>query len=379
MSTLLLGLLLTLAGEGPSRLYVLGTSMDLRAEACEEAPVLGQVPFGTECAALGDAQGEWRKVRCGEAEGHALAALLGPRKPSLQKLKADARNPRRTLEQREESALRAALMAPEDAALRKELGSLFFTRNLDAVSSLKALPMRRPFTLSCATTDARRCLQDTSRYDLAVLASRAETTKDAFVVALDGGETFIVYRGRFRFDTKTRELKGEVLEQTHAPLAPVWKQALFSGHELPEFGGYARPAPGRFSLDAASLARFSGIPDTWAQLKLDTDDGIPRTLWDPCAERPNVLVFQQDIHGRVRVVITGPSGLNQQAWVSSVAAHDNRLELDLVSVAGGDARREVFKLPEGGGDIAYLGATPYTRKLKYYPSVDPGPCREGGP
>lgn len=382
MPTLLLGLLLALAagdGGAESRLYVLGTSVDLRAEACEEAPVLRQVPFGTECVALEAGQGEWRKVRCGEAEGHALASLLGPQKPSLEKLKAEARNPRRTLVQREESALRAAMLAPEDAGLRKELGTLFFARNLDGVASLKTPPMRRPFSVLCSSTDVKGCLASTSRYDLGVVAVRAETKKDVFVIAFDEGDMFTVYRGRFQFNKKTLELKGEVLEQANIPLAAVWKQALFSGHELPEFGGYERPPLGRFSLDEASLALFSGMPDVWAQLKLDTDDGIPRTLWDPCGEKLYVLVFSQDIHGRVRVIITGPGGLNQQSWVSAASKRDNSLELDLVSAGGSASRREVFKLPESGGDIAYLGAAPYTRRLKYYPSVDPEPCREGGP
>lgn len=387
MPTLLLGLLLALAGgDGgvESRLYVLGTSVGLRAEACEEAPVLRQVPFGTECVALEAGQGEWRKVRCGEAEGHALAALLGPRKPSLEKLKAEARNPRRTLEQREESALRAAMLAPEDAGLRKELGTLFFARNLDGVASLKTPPMRRPFSFSCTLNDAARCLASYSSNYVDGVRIRAETKKDLFVIALGTANSVTVYRGRFAFENKrfaqTAEVpvKGTVLDQTRMPLTGVMDAALFTGIQ-PEAQAYRWPSLGEYSLDEASLSLISALPAQWALLKLDTDDGIPRTFWDPCVRKPYVLAFTQDIHGRARVTVTGSGGLLQQWWLSAVSKRENTLELTLADLYSGETKQEVFKLPETGGDIAYLGTVPYTRRLKYYPSVDPGPCREGGP
>ena len=383
---LLLGLLLALAGEAGGvepRLYVLGTSVDLRAESCEEAPVVRQVPFGTECVAQGAGQGEWRQVRCGDAEGHALAALLGPQKPSLEQLKAEARNPRRALEQREESALRAAMLAPGDAALRKELGALFLVRNLNAVAGLKTPPMRRTFSFTCTVNDAARCLDSYSSNFVDGVRVRVQTKKALFVIALGIPDALTVYRGRFQFDNKRFAqtakalVKGEVLEEVRMPLNEVLDKALFTGI-LPSTDTYRWPSLGQYSLDADSLALLSAMPAEWAVLKLDTDDGIPRTLWDPCKQELYVLVFKPDIHGRVRVTITGSGGLLQQWWLSAASKRENNLDLTLIDLYSGQTAQEVFKLPEAGGDIAYLGKTPYTRNLRYYPSVDPGPCREGG-
>ncbi|MFP2906558.1 SH3 domain-containing protein [Pyxidicoccus sp. 3LFB2] len=387
MSTLLLGLMLALAGEAGGaepRLYVLGTSVGLRAEACEEAPVLKQVPFGTECIAQGAGQGEWQAVRCGDAEGHALAALLGPRKPSLEKLKAEARNPRRTLEQREEIALRASMLAPEDAALRKELGALFFVRHLDAVASLKTPPMRRTFSFTCTVNDAARCLSSHSSSLVSGARVRVQTKKDLFVIALGTGEALTVYRGRFQLDNKRFAqtgkvpVKGELLDEVHQPLNGVLGQALFADSQPSEYSERWPPL-GQYSLDLESLALLSALPTEWALLTLDTDDGVPRTFWDPCGEELYVLVFRQDIHGRVLMTVTGPGGLRQSWWLAVVSKRENDLDLTLVDLDSGKRTQEIFKLPAPNADIAYLGKTPYTRKLKYYPSVDPGPCREGGP
>jgi len=387
MSTLLVGLLLALTGEAggaQERLYVLGTSVDLRAEACEEAPVVRQMPFGTECVAHGAGQGEWRQVRCGDAEGHALAALLGPQKLSLEQLQAEARNPRRTLEQREESALRAAMLAPEDAAMRSELGALFLVRNLNAVAGLKTPTMRRAFSFTCTLNDAARCLDSYSSNFVDGVRVRVQTKKDLFVIALGTADALTVYRGRFQFDNKRFAqtakalVKGEVLEEVRMPLNEVLDKALFTGIP-PSTDTYRWPSFGQYFLDADLLALLSAMPAEWAVLKLDTDDGIPRTLWDPCGEELYVLVFKQDIHGRVRVTITGSGGLLQQWWLAAVSKRENDLDLTLVDLGSGKTTQEVFKLPAPNGDIAYLGKTPYTRKLKYYPSVDPGPCREGGP
>ena len=387
MLTLLVGLLLALTGENGGvepRLYVLGASVDLRAEACEEAPVVRQVPFGTECVAQGAGQGEWRQVRCGDAEGHALAALLGPQKPSLEQLKAEARNPRRTLEQREESALRAAMLAPGDAALRKELGALFLVRNLNAVAGLKTPPMRRAFSFTCTVNDAARCLSSHGSSLVSGVRVRVQAKKDLFVIAQGTVDALTVYRGRFQFDNKRFAqtgqvlVKGELLDEVRQPLTGLMGQALFADSQPSEYSERWPPL-GQYSLDAESLALLSTLPTEWALLKLDNDDGIPRTLWDPCGEELYVLVFRQDIHGRVLMTVTGPGGLRQSWWIAAVSKRENDLDLALVDLDSGKTTQEVFKLPAPNGDIAYLGKTPYTRKLKYYPSVDPGPCREGGP
>ncbi|MFP2913396.1 SH3 domain-containing protein, partial [Pyxidicoccus sp. 3LFB2] len=339
--------------------------------------------FGTECIAQGAGQGEWQAVRCGDAEGHALASTLGPQKPSLEKLKAEARNPRRTLEQREESALRASMLAPEDAALRKELGALFFVRHLNAVASLKTPPMRL-FSFTCILNDAAQCLVAHGSAYVDGVRVRVETKKNLFVIALGTDEALTVYRGRFQFDNKrfaqtgAVPVTGELLDVAREPLSGVMERSLFTGIE-PSRDAYRRPPLGQYSLDGESLALLSAMPAEWALMKLDNDDGIPRTLWDPCERKPYVLAFRRDIHGRVLMTITGSGGLRQSWWMAAVSKRENTLELTLADLYSGETSRQAFKLPAQGEDIAYLGATPYTHNVRWYPNVDPGPCREGGP
>ncbi|HZH17153.1 MAG TPA: hypothetical protein VE057_22550 [Archangium sp.] len=99
-------------------------------------------------------------MRCGDKEGHASASLLGPEKPSLEKLTAEARDPQRKLAQREESALRAATLAPEDTSLSKELGALFFERNFELLAGLKK-PLKGPKLESpCLRMNAADCLSE---------------------------------------------------------------------------------------------------------------------------------------------------------------------------------------------------------------------------
>jgi hypothetical protein len=379
MHTLLLSLLLATAVNDAGtaeQVYVLGSSINLRKEPCKDAEVLQKLQIGTECRVSERLEGPWLKVRCGEVEGYAAASLLGPEKPSAEKLAAEARDPSRTLEQREESAMRAATLAPEDEALHKELGRLFFERNLDFVARLKTPPMRRAFTASCSVTEAARCLRGASWIYLKGVTVRAETKKDLFTIALGTADKVVVYRGRYQFNAKTGALTGEVLEQVEFPLTPVMQKALFSGLESVQ-DDVRDPSFGQFMLDASSLALLDGVPRTWGLLTWDESRGIPRIRWNSCWKRPYQLTFEPDIHGRVRVAIENADteGLGLY-WLSAVSKQGNSLDLTLDS--GAHTRHEIFKLPEGTSDIAYLGQTAYTYKPRRYPDFST-PCREGGP
>ncbi|MFY0526723.1 SH3 domain-containing protein [Archangium gephyra] len=366
------------AGVAGPRVYVQGSSINLRKEPTKDAEVLQKLQIGTECLVSERLEGgQWLKVRCGEVEGYASAPLLGPEKPSVEKLKAEAMNPALPLAQREESALRAAMLAPEDAGLHEELGKLFFERNLDFVARLKKPLMRRRFSFSCSAEDAARCLNGTSSIYLNGIKVRVQTKNDAFVTALGVTDKVVVYRGKYRFNAKTGALTGEVLEQVEFPLTPVFEKALFSGVEVMQ-GDERDPPFGRYFLDEASLALLADVPRTWGLLTMQDARG-PRIRWDSCARRPYQLQFRPDIHGRVLVYIENADtdGL-EIYWISSLSKREKTLDLTLEAFYGSKTRHELFRLPETGEDIAYLGNTPYTHTPRFYPDIGQ-PCIEGGP
>ncbi|WP_216620490.1 MULTISPECIES: SH3 domain-containing protein [Myxococcus] len=383
MKTMLLGLLVAAAGGEPPPAYVLGSSVNLRKEACKTAEVLQKLPIGTECRTLESLEGGWARVRCGEAEGFVVGALLGPEKPSVEKLAAEAKDPKRMLLQREESALRAATLAPEDAGLQKELATLFFERNLEAVARLKKPSLRRPFEFDCTVNDPARCLRGTSALFVDGVKVRAETKKNLFVIAFGTAETLTVYRGRFRFDNKhfdkTQEahVQGEVLEQVASSSAQILDGALFSGIAMPS-DAELWPALGRYVLDENSMSNVSSLSSEWALISLEDVDGIPRVQWNSCLKRPYMLMLRRDIHGRVLVVIEGEGGALERYWMTAASKRENSLELTLEDFYGRHKRQELFKLPEPGGDIAFLGKTAYTHALSKYPDTGE-PCVEGGP
>ncbi|WNZ58695.1 SH3 domain-containing protein [Myxococcus sp. MxC21-1] len=383
MKTMLLGLLVAAAGGEPPPAYVLGSSVNLRKEAGKTAEVLQKLPIGTECRTLESLEGGWARVRCGEAEGFVVGAFLGPEKPSVEKLAAEAKDPKRTLLQREESALRAATLAPEDAGLQKALATLFFERNLEAVARLKKPSLRRPFEFDCTVNDPERCLRSTSTNYVDGLKVRVGIRDRLFVIALGSADSLTVYRGRFRFDNRRFEetaqiqVKGEVLEQASSPLTSVLDKALFSGVSASS-DVYSRPSFGQYVLDDAELAFFRSIPSKWALLSMKAEDGIPRMRWDACMKRPYRLVFDPDIHGRVLVMIESEGGGLEFLWVAAVSKNENTLRLTLADIDGEKTRQESFRLPDAGGDIAYLGELACTHVFQKYPDLG-GECLEGGP
>ncbi|QDF05531.1 hypothetical protein BHS04_20330 [Myxococcus xanthus] len=383
MKTMLLGLLMAAAGGEPPPAYVQGSSLNLRKAACKTAEVLQKLPIGTECRTQESLEGGWARVRCGEAEGFVVGAFLGPEKPSVEKLAAEAKDPKRTLQQREESALRAATLSPEDAGLQKELATLFFERNLDAVARLKKPSLRRPFEFDCTVNDPERCLRSTSTSHVDGVKVQAEVRNELFVIAFGSAESLTVYRGRFRFDnrrfeeTATIQVKGEVLEQSSSLLTSVLDKALFSGVSASS-DVYSRAPFGQYVLNEAELAFFRLIPSKWALLSMKAEDGIPRMRWNACLKRPYLLVFDPDIHGRVLVMIESEGESMEFLWVSAVSKHENTLRLTLADIDGEKARQETFKLPEPDGDIAYLGELACTHVFQKYPDLG-GECMQGGP
>ncbi|GEL73303.1 SH3 domain-containing protein [Myxococcus virescens] len=383
MKTMLLGLLVAAAGGEPPPAYVLGSSVNLRKEAGKTAEILQKLPIGTECRTLESLKGGWARVRCGEAEGFVVGAFLGPEKPSVEKLAAEAKDPKRTLLQREESALRAATLAPEDAGLQKALATLFFERNLEAVARLKKPSLRRPFEFDCTVDDPARCLGGTSALFVDGVKVRAETKKNLFVIAFGTAETLTVYRGRFRFDNKhferTQEVhvQGEVLEENTSAITHSLDRALFSEAAMPS-KNELWPAFGRYVLSEAAAQGVAEISSEWALLSLESEDGVPRMRWNACLKRPYKLLLRRDIHGRVLVVIEGPGGGLERYWVTAASKSESSLDLTLEDFYGRHARQERFKLPEPGADIAFLGKAAYTYALSKYPDTG-GECREGGP
>lgn len=385
MKTILLALLLAAAGEDAGvlqKVYVLGSSINVRKEPCKEAEVLVKAPIGTECAVMGTAPAEWTKVRCGDYEGYVATSLVGPEKPSVEALKAEAKNPVLTPEHREESALRAALLAPEDVELQKLLGELFFERNFQLAAGFKknaqtAMPTRT-FSNMCGLNKVEVCIRDAAAGFLRDVKVRTETRKDLFIVALEDADNVTVYRGKYQIDPVTAWVKGEVLERSTFPAIPVLDKAIFAGVQAFESEKGDLPF-GQFVLDDTSQAILSNVPNTWALLKPDNQGFLTMHVND-CLKSPYGLRFKSDIHGRWRVSrdsISMPVD-SHDYWIAAITSSGKTLDLTLADVYGPGTTHETFKLPEGNKDIAYLGDTAYTFKLSRY-SEEHHRCLEGGP
>ncbi|HEX5752840.1 MAG TPA: SH3 domain-containing protein [Archangium sp.] len=380
MQTLLISLLLATAAADTAaqRVYVLGSSINLRKEPSAEAESLEKLQIGTECRVAETLEGQWLKVLCGEKEGYASASLLGPEKPSAEKLKAEAKDTKLPLKQREDSALRAATLSPEDAELQKLLGNLFFERNLELAAGIKKPTMRRTFKHTCFKQSDSACIRDATGAVVKDVKVRAETKGNLFVVAVGNAERVVVYRGRYKIN-KMNELTGEALEQTGFATSPVLEKSLFFGLQ-PRRSGQWDLALGQFALDDASSSLLDVLPREWAVLEQSAaGSGLWKAQWDDCLKRPYLLKFDPDIHGRWLLIIenVGMDAGIKSRWISAVAKRGNELELTLEEDAVGSTR-EVFKLPEGRGDIAYLGNKAYSFKLNRYAEVHHR-CIQGGP
>jgi len=382
MQPLLISLLLATTASGAAaeqRLYVLGSSINLRKEPSKDAEALEKLPIGTECLVSEKLPGEWLKVRCGEKEGYASAPLLGPEKPSLEKLKAEANNPKLKLEQRLDSALRAASLAPEDATLQKQLGALFFERNLQLAVASKKPKAKREFTCDCyPQDDALACVTRCSALGLRNIKTRAEIRKNFFVSAVSNGQSVVVYRGTYRHSKKAGTLAGEVHERTHFDSTPIMEKALFTGAKTTPDDNRLKPL-GKYVLDDSSLALLDAVPKTWAQL-VRGSDSTPRIYWNDCWKRPFQLAFVPDMQGRWRFSVESDKLDSAEVrYITAVSRRGTELELTLESTSGtGKVSHEIFKLPEPGNDQGSLKETLYSHDTKRYP-VEHKPCREGGP
>ncbi|MCY1082318.1 SH3 domain-containing protein [Archangium lansingense] len=379
MQTLLISLLLATAAAdtGEQRVYVLGSSINLRKEPSTEAEILEKLQIGTECRVTEKLEGQWLKVLCGEKGGYASASMLGPEKPSAEKLAAEARDTKLPLKQREESALRAATLSPEDTELQKLLGNLFFERNLELAAGIKKPAVRRTFQYTCFNQSDSSCIAVAAGAGVKDVKSRADIKGNLFVVAFGNAERVVVYRGKYQLDKKTQVLKGEVLDQAGFSTTPVMEKALFFGIEMGRSDRWDL-ALGQFVLDEASYAFLDELPREWAVLERSTS-GLWKAQWDDCLKRPYLLKFVPDIHGRWLLIIenVGMDAGIKSRWISAVSKRGSELELTLEEDAVGTTR-EVFKLPEGRGDIGYLGDKAYSFKLNRYPEVHHA-CIQGGP
>ncbi len=380
MQTLLLSLLLATAAADATteqRVYVLGSSINLRKEPSAEAEILEKLQIGTECHVIEKLEGAWLKVCCGKKGGYASASLLGPEKPSAEKLKAEAQDMRLPLKQREESALRAATLSPEDIELQTLLGNLFFERNLELMADIKKPTTLRTFNHTCFNQSDISCIGDAAGAGVKNVKIRAETKGNLFVVALGNAERVAVYRGRYNIN-KTHVLTGEVLESTGFATTPVLEKALFFGIK-PRNSGRWDLVLGQFALDEASHATLDGLPREWGRLEPSPPEGFLMMQWNDCLKRPFLLKFNPDIHGRWRLSIetVGTDNAAENYWIAAVSKRGSDLELTLERYYGG-TKREVFKLPEGRKDIAYLGDKAYSFKLDRY-AEEHHRCIQGGP
>jgi hypothetical protein len=376
MQSLLISLLLATTASSAAaeqRLYVLGSSINLRKEPSKDAEALEKLPIGTECLVSEKLPGEWLKVRCGEKEGYASAPLLGPEKPSLEKLKAEANNPKLKLEQRLDSALRAASLAPEDATLQKQLGALFFERNLQLAAASKKPKAKREFTCGCdRKEDALACFTNCAESNLKTVKVRAELKKNSFVIAIGSGENVALYRGNYRFNKQAQRFTGEVHERTRFTTTPVMDKALFASAKLTLDDRRLVPF-GKNVLDESSQAILDAIPKIWGEL-IKTASGQTSIYWSDCYKRPFQVKFVPDMHGRwlFTVESTQWDG-GYSRWISAVAKRGSDIELTFEN-----GTVEVFKLPEPPSDQGSYGGKLYSYELKKYPE-EHKPCNEGGP
>lgn len=345
--------------EASQRLYVQASTLNLRAAPAPEAEVLEKLPIGTECLTLGPVQGEWRKVRCGPKEGHVSASLLGEAKPDVEKLKAEADNASLTLEQRQDSALRAALLAPEDPVRFTVLRERFLERNLEILASAKKRVKGQPFQVECfPEEDAERCLAGAAAEQLRGVRSAATVQKNRFVVAVGNAERIDVYRGRVTYDKDVWRAEGAVLERTSFTPTPVMEKALFlsSPAAAPDT---TSPRPGQFVLDAPSRALLEGLPESW-YLLVRTGDGAWAVQENACERRAFFLWLSSDVHGRWRLEAPRPGAPTPETfWVSAVTRQEGRTRLRLARGAD-DTDGPVFEVPpEGGDDVATLGGQAY--------------------
>lgn len=350
------------------RVYVLGSTIHLRKAPSPEAESLTKVEIGTECVPLGSAQGEWRKVRCGDKEGYASASLLGAEKPSVDTFDAEARDPQRTLAQREQSALRAAMLVPGDFFRRKQWSDLFFEHNFELLAGSKK-PLKGPKLESpCVGRRVADCILESAGLVRGV-KSRVVMKERMFVFVVGDSEQIAVYRGQFKYDKEHQSLTEEVLERTRFESAPILEQALFpsAGTADPEDDA-SSPRLGQFVLDASAQSLMARLPPKWELLKR-SDEGAYAVRINGCNGRPYLLRVLPDLHGRWLAVVDAPEALfPDERWVSAVTKTERGTKLTLSRNAE-DSAPQVLEIPRVDEAPASLSKAFYTHRSDKYPEV----------
>ncbi|MFP2927613.1 SH3 domain-containing protein [Pyxidicoccus sp. 3LG] len=371
---------------GPvQRLYVLGSSLNLRKEPSPQGEVLEKLPIGTECATSAPVQGEWLQVDCGGRPGFVSASLMGPQKPSVEPYLAEVKDPRLPLAQRLESALRASTLEPRDIALREFLGELFYKRQLELAAADKKPAKERTFTIRCHLMSEVSCI----KLDIAKLIQGIGTdgagNNRLFVVALGNREHVKVFRGTYttspypEFPETVLVTYTVLAEESFTP-TDVLQKALFTicGTYAPCSEDPGSIPLGQFVLDETSQALLNSIPHEWAWLEPASKprgfgEGPPfDMLWDCPEKKPLLLTFKGDAHGRWRVSFPKEGW----GWLSAVEKAEEGLRLTLVEELPSpkSTKQLLFKPPAGGKDIASLGDELFTSNLRRYARKHYYPC-----
>lgn len=106
--------LAALLSAAPESVFVIGSTVRVRAAADAKAAVVVEVPIGTACSKLAEPQPDgWVQVQCGEAKGFTRAELVSATAPDLGKLVDGSRDPQRSASDRYTSLQRAVALADQ--------------------------------------------------------------------------------------------------------------------------------------------------------------------------------------------------------------------------------------------------------------------------
>lgn len=271
---------------------------------------------------------------------------------------AEARDPQRTLAQREQSALRAAMLVPGDFFRRKLWSDLFFEHNFELLAGAKK-PLKGPKLESpCVRNSVDDCILESAGLVRGV-KHRVVTKERMFVFVVGDSEQIAVYRGQFTYDKKHQSLTEEVLERTRFESAPMLEQALFRSAE-PEDDA-SSPRLGQFVLDASAQSLMARLPPEWELLKR-SDEGAYAVRINGCNGRPYLLRLLPDLHGRWLAVADAPEALfPDERWVSAVTKTERGTKLTLSRNAE-DSAPQVLEIPRVDEAPASLSKAFYTHR-----------------
>lgn len=135
------------------RVFISGSMVNLREAASKTATLVSQVPIGTECIVEERANSGWWRIGCGDIKGWAKTELLSTERPTLEPHLTLAQDSKQPLKDRFDAALRATALAPEHAAAREILWSLFAEQEwVQTENLLTQEPSRLPlahFAVAC--------------------------------------------------------------------------------------------------------------------------------------------------------------------------------------------------------------------------------------